>query len=104
MRCLHLGPAPTRSVITARRRGEEENAAQMRFPHFQRGLLHPREVSSGGWQTSFERRDNCSLAREDLLLSQLSLGPVWGSECRLGAEAPAKIEGVTLMRPIHSNL
>ena len=27
-----------------------------------------------------------------------------GDASLLGAEAPAKIEGVTLMRPIHSNL
>ena len=41
----------------------------------------------------------CAIMRSD----RESLGLVL-LVCRLGAEAPAKIEGVTLMRPIHSNL
>ena len=44
--------------------------------------------------------EEVTLTAREALLSH----SVWGSICRLGAEAPAKIEGVTLMRPIHSNL
>ena len=56
------------------------------------------------WRNELAPAQGETQASANLRVSQLSSGQLLGNVCRLGAEAPAKIEGVTLMRSIHSNL
>ena len=59
----------------------------------------PRAFKEGGGTRAPPSPNRYCASQGDLCRTSASC-----QSCQLGAEAPAKIEGVTLMRPIHSNL
>ena len=86
---------------SVRERSEENNAISMLI------IAAPTSSSSQSykyWREELAPTQGETQASANLRVSQLSPSQLLGNVCRLGAEAPAKIEGVTLMRPIHSNL